>query len=324
LQAIQELKYETKIVGRNTIKVLVPRAARQSVMTEMREVFIDRGFLYDPIRGSSLGQLKKKDNTGSVTILVKPDSSKGCAANTGADYEKQKADYIQGKYNSLGVNVQTAGFSHGSDLQIISKENTLNIELKTSCGADYGQFTLGFNIQTGKWCPIKTKGFRKNEAIFSSLYQDYLSEYLDKRALFRDISDECLHIKGNIIVGLKPSMRTGEFRDKLNREWFGEKSDFKAGIDFANIATYYSSKGDNFIQIRGKGLYSFDEERTFGAPLFKGSGEKANVRFRVKPHMSHNGRHSFTAAIKLSVRSSTKDLDSDEDLDSIMKEFTGT
>lgn len=322
LNIINRLGFDNiKVVSGNRVKVLVPHAERENVMKRLRSIFEPRGYDYDATRGGSIGQLKILDRkNGSVYLLVKPDTSAGSAARTGADYEEKMAEYIKQKYADTGLQVKTAGFGYGSDLELIGTNHTMTMELKTASGADFGQFRIGYNTKSKNWMALPTKGFKKNEQLFSSLFQDLLAPYLNAHAHFPKLGDERLNIRSGVVVGLKPHLKTGELRDSLNRSWFKGRSDLIVPIDFQDISGYYFDKGDEYIQIKGRGLYAFsaNDAASLGVPLFSDKGKKAHVRFRIKPHMGYNGTHSFTVAIKLTIERSEKDLDNDQDLDMIV------
>jgi hypothetical protein len=311
-------------VNANKIKVLGPHAERPELMVRIRKVFEPVGYEFDPNRGGSMGTLKLLDReNGSVYIFVKPDSSVGQAATTGAEYEEHIANLINHKYGHLEVEASSAGFGHGSDLTVQTVNDALTFELKTSSGADFGQFKLGFNPAGSGWFIVPTKGFEKNKELFSGLFNDFIKDYLNGNARFADLNDPRLNIRSGAIVGLKPHDKTGELRDELNNAWYKGRKDLIVPVDFSTVAGYYASKGDEFIQIAGKGLYAFRKENAerYGVPLFQERGQEASVRFRIKPHMGHTGTHSFTVAIKLKIQKSDKDLLNDEDLDGIISDL---
>lgn len=323
LEIIKGMGFETKIVGGNKVKVLAPNAERPAIMKQLRSTFEPAGYEFDPTFGS-IGRLALFDRAdGSVFISVKPDSSAGCAAQTGADYEEQKANYIKCKYEKSGIETETAGFGHGSDLVIQGPRGSMSVELKTASGADFGQFRVGYHIAGDRWVIMPTNGFEKNKALFSGLFDDYVAPYLNKNAKFSDPNNESLAQKNGVIYGLKRGQGTGDLRTELNSVWFEGRSDLIVPVDFVSIADYYASKGDEFIQIRGRGLYAFSTEDAsqLGIPLFSGKGKKASVRFRIKPHGGYDGTHSFTTAIKLTVERSETDMDDDKDLDAIIQKL---
>lgn len=318
---LKDMGYKTKLV-RNQIKVLVPNNERSEVMQKLRNVFEQIGYKYDPTRGGTHGMLKKLSRKeGSAFIVVKPDSSQGRAAQKGMEYEESLAKLITDKYSQYGITVKTAGFGHGSDLEIEGPGGSMTIEAKTSSGADFGQFRLLYNTDTGRWEPSPTKAFMKNKALFDGLFKEYLAEYLDKFAEFPDLNDPRVKKRKEFVTGLNPHVETGEYKKMLQDSWFAGRADLIVPVDFESIAHYYADKGDRFIQIGGRGLYAFSAEdaAAFSVPMFGAKGKKASVRFRIKPEMGLNGHHSFTVAVKLTIAKSDKDLTNEEDLDEIAK-----
>lgn len=320
-QIVRDLGYETKLL-RNQIKVLAPNPERAEVMTKLRGIFEPLGYTYDPTRGGTHGILKKiSRKEGSAFLVVKPKSSAGRGAQLGAEYEEMLAKMITDKYSDYGISVTTAGFGHGSDLTISGPGGTMTIEAKTSSGTDFGQFRLVYSTQFGRWSVAPTPSFKKNEALFTGLFKEYLEEYLNEFANFPDISDPRVKVRKGFVTGLNPNIETGEYKKEIQKAWFGDRVDLIVPVDFESISSYYEDKGDRFIQIGGRGLYAFsaDDANRFNVPMFGASGKKASVRFRIKPEMGLNGHHSFTVAVKLTIAKSDKDLTNEEDLDEIAK-----
>jgi len=99
----------------------------------------------------------------TLYMLFKPLKTSGgeVAATRGFDLEKKLADSIAERLKEHGIKVVTAGAGHGSDLTIIGKDPSqkMTIEIKTTLSADFGQFKIGLNQETGKWQPVPTAGF---------------------------------------------------------------------------------------------------------------------------------------------------------------------
>lgn len=314
-----KMGYKIKPI-RNQIKVLAPNAERSEVMEKLKTVFMPLGYEFDSTRGGTYGVIKKLSRSeGSAFIVVKPDSSAGRAAQKGMEYEKELSHTIERKYGERGITVKTAGFGHGSDLEIEGPGGSMTIELKTSSGADFGQFNLIYSIDLGRWVVSPTKSVEKNKALFTGLFEDYLEEFMNRYADFPDLEDPRLKIVKGFVTGLNPHPETGLFKNEIQKRWFQDKADLRVPVDFETIASYYAEKGDSFIQIGGRGLYALKREdsEVFGVPLFEESGKKASIRFRLKPKMGNNGHHSFTVAIKLTIAKSDKDLTNEKDMDNI-------
>ena len=322
IQTIIQLGYNTKVKG-NTVKVLVPDDQRPEVLQLMRDTFEPLGFDFDPLHGGKYGRIKKFAKEGNTIILIKPEGSTGRTSALGAEYEDLLAKKISDKYGQYGITVKTAGFSHGSDLIIQGSEDSMSIELKTSSGADFGQFRLVYSPKTDRWMPAPTAALKKNEALFTGLFEDFLEGYLNQMAKFPDLEDPRLKNITGFITGLNAHLQTSELKKKLASTWFNGKHALIVPVNPASISSYYRVKGDRFIQIGRRGVYAFDpnDAQKFGVSLFEEKITKATLRFRIKPAMSDNGHHSFTVAVKMIISPSNKDLNNDDDLDSIIEDL---
>jgi len=321
LRVIEAEGYDYKIV-KNQIRVLDDQ--RLETMEKLRQMLEPLGFVHNPIGGgSSIGRLELRDRKfGSVYVLVK--LKKRTAASAGMDFEAKLANEITNRYEDIGITATTAGFGHGSDLTIHKDgKPAMSIELKTAMSADFGQFRAQYNIESESWEPRRTKGYVKNEAIFGSLFDDYLRQWLNDNARFPSLRDPRLNISKNKVAGLKASMKTGELKRELQSQWFNGKTDVKMPFDFERIASYYADKGDSFIQIDGTGLYALKPEAQsiVPVPMFADLGLKCDLRFRFKPSAGENSNTSFTVAVKIKGRykKSPISLTNASDLDMIVK-----
>lgn len=302
---LEKQKFDFKVKD-NTLKVLVDNHKRQEVFNQLKAHLKCNGFSHDPYLGGSLGRLYLKDKNGNVYILVKPNSSVGNAANIGKEYEEELCRNIKEKFPDL--HIKTAGFDHGSDLEISNGENRLSIEVKTSCSADFGQFKLAYDLDSVSWQLYKTKNVLKNFFLFNKLFELNLKTKLSCFD-FSGVKLDNLNIKSNKIIGIKPGPESYKTKTFLQEKWF-KGNDLKIKVDFQDISSYYKEKGDDLIQIRNKGLYSFGDEHF----SFLKNGTDSHLRFRIKPHMSKNGPYSFTNSIKVGLRPSQKNLDNPEDM----------
>ena len=167
IEAIEGEGYEHEVKG-NTIKILDDN--RQDAFDKMQDILSRMGFEHDPLRGGSFGRLQKLDRTdGNVYVLFKP-KSRTRAATAGMDYEEKLATAAK----DLGLEAATAGAGHGSDLTLTGDKGEMKIEVKTTLGADFGQFTAQYDPASGTWETRKTKQFLKNAEIFQPLFDDYL------------------------------------------------------------------------------------------------------------------------------------------------------
>ena len=336
--------YEVVEKKKNVLVIKVPpqevdgkkQDAREPVVRKMEADLSSLGFEH-VADGSTVGKIVKRGVRGEsrqLNVQIKPTvstSGGGTAASAGSEAENKLAAYISEKYAGKGVSATTAGYGHGSDLKITAPgKEPMTIEVKTTLSADFGQFRIGYDLESKQWKPIKTKGFIKNETIFADIFQTVVAPLMNKEAYFAPqvLKFPNLNIKNNVITGLKPLKGTGDLKRALQSQWFG-LTDTRAGFDFEKVSNYYASKGDKFIQIgRGKGLYGLDTDvaSEIGIPYFGDSGLAGFIRMRIKPHSGYDGTHSFTVAIKLGgkLKPSPLDLTKEEDLDKIIARFLNT
>jgi len=320
IRAIEAEGYEYKIV-KNEIRVLDDN--RQETMQKLEQMLSPLGFVYNPnSTRSSLGRLElKAASGGSAYVVVK--QKRRTAASAGMDFEEKLATEITSRYRHAGITATTAGFGHGSDLTILKNgRKMMSIELKTALSADFGQFRIEYNIQSKSWEPRRTAGFVKNEKVFGSLFNDYLRDWLNHYAKFPDLYDRRLNLRGNSVVGLLPTQKTGELKKDLQTKWFDGKTDKKVPFEFSRIAGYYADKGDSFIQIGQAGLYALKTpaQTIIDVPMFGDLGLNCDLRLRLKPSMGANSSTSFTVAVKIKGRykKSNLSLTNPQDLDKII------
>lgn len=324
IRAIEAEGYDYEKRGKNTL--VIKDDDRIETLEKMKSMLIPQGFKHNPIGGgSSIGRLEILDKSlGNVYILIKP-KSRRTAASAGMDFEDKMAKLINDKYAPQGVEATTAGFGPGSDLTIKTPTKTITAELKTALSADFGQFRAQYNQEALSWEPRRTAGYVKNEEIFNPLFEQYLKDWLNANATFSNPTDPRLRKDGMKITGLSRTERTGELKRELQNEWFDGKTDYKVAFPFEMIASYYADKGDEYIQINGRGLYALTPEasRKLGVPMFKDLGLVSYLRFRFKPSQGVNSATSFTVAVKLKgkYKDSNLSLTKAEDLDIIINKL---
>lgn len=262
----------------------------------------------DNAPGSSFGRFELQDRVGgSVYIYLKPKALG--AAGAGEDYEKRMAETMQTLLPQYQV--KTAGFGVGSDLSIAGNNKQLKMELKTSSGADFGQFKLSYNQQSGVWDTIKTTKFKENADLFQGIFDSVVDPQIQGKT-FSIKNDPSYNLNGDLVVGLVRSPNTLVVKQRLQREIFGgNKSDLILPIDKKQIQEYYALKGDSLISVEGKGVFALTKEAasTFGIPELSDMITSARVRFRIKPHMGSTGVHSFTCSLKITLNRSPEKLD---------------
>jgi hypothetical protein len=315
VSAIESLDAVTKyeFSAHNKIKVRTPD--RASVFEEVAKVLNPLGFEHYS-DGSSFGRLQLVDREeGTVYVYVKPPFGQR-AADVGSYEEKKIAD----KANKLfGERLKTkvAGSGHGSDIEFEGSKGKLSVEVKTSLGADFPQFRLRYDTESEKWEPARTENYVKNEAMFEPIFHNYIEEYVNGNCKV-NLQSDLWSLKGTTIIGIKQSPDTGDFKQHLQKEWFGNRTDMMLEIPFDSISGYYSSKGDDMIQIGNSGLFALNEQiaAKYDIPSFQDIDAKAFMRVRLKPSMGRNSSTSFVVATKIrgDVKPSPKNLKNEEDL----------
>ena len=300
LSYLKSKEYDIKEKG-NSIVLMTPD--RQATKEEILEDMLALGLKFNDLApGSSFGRFEPAEKMkGSVYVYLKP-IERG-AAGAGADYEQQVAVSMQNLLPNLDV--KTAGFGHGSDLTIKNGNKELKMELKTSSGADFGQFKLAFDLRNNSWKTVRTDKFAENADLFQGIFDNILSPHLEGK-IISNVNDPVYIVKNESILGLQRSANTGIAKQQLQKELFGNRADLTLPVDAKMIQHYYSKKGDSFISIEGRGLYALTEQasKDFSIPQLNDLVGKANVRFRIKPHMGTTGVHSFSCALKILLNKS--------------------
>ena len=342
--------YAYDIKGNNIITRHETDLERATAVTDLTKKLAKLGYVHS-LKGGTHGRLELKGTDGRRGVFITFKWVKGAekggarAALSGMSKEVELAEKIISSMKSRGSTydlkklsqfIKTAGAGHGSDLQIkLPGSKPLNIEVKTSIGADFGQFKFGYDLNEKKWVAIKTGSWfkgkdKKGELIPAEDKQNLFNDIFANQVLsvlpenpFRGINIETapLNIKNGIVVGIKTSKTTSALKNKLAKKWFDGKESVYIAYSIDKLATYYANKGDGYIQISREGLYGLTQARTTALGLnytFLDAMEKgtvsARVRVRIKPHGGTNEVHSFTAALKVrgKIAKSNIDLDTPE------------
>ena len=321
-KVIQFLKAKGIEFEQKSSTVLVARSPdREQLQRQIEPELAAMGYEWQPnAPGAGFGRFAIVDrNLGSVYILMKPKGRR--AAFAGADYERNVANLMQELLP--GFSVETAGFGAGSDLAIANDGKELKLELKTSSGADFGQFKLKYDIVSQKWLPMRTKKYIENSDLYGGVFKQVLEPNLQNK-IIKDPTASNYNKRGDEIVGLLRQAGTRNKKLELQQLWFNGKSDMKLEIAAGLVQNYYALKGDSLIQIQGRGVYALTPEAAayFGIPELEDNITKSLVRFRIKPHSGPDGVHSFTAALKISLKRSEHNLEDQSFLDKIENYLT--
>ena len=187
------------------------------------------------------------------------------ASNTAADLELWAPKYTANKAPTTGQKIK--------------------IEVKLDAKADYGQSSLDHN--GGSWV---LKGSNTPEA-------QEMRRLLNGMNVVADIN-RAWPGKPNLFNYNKSSEVPGF---EKQADYVNYKSSFISGAGFARaFASYYSSKGVNYIQIGGLGLYSLGSDPNnlsqLGVTPFLTSGATMKLRIRIKGSQS-KGTYRFSTAL---------------------------
>ena len=138
-----------------------------------------------------------------------------------------------------------------------------------------------------------------------------------------NLDSENYNIVNNSIVRLKRMEGTGDLKRKLQTKWFDGKESLYITVEGDEVQEYYGSKGDQLIQIKGKGLFALTEEASeyFGVPQLKDRIGKTYVRIRIKPSHGRDSSHRFLGALKITLGKSDHDIQDQEIIDKIENYF---
>jgi hypothetical protein len=293
---------------RSNTKLVVRSPDRVKLQRDIEPALAEMGYEWEPNAPSAgFGRFAlRARNLGSVYMLLKPTGRR--AAGAGADYEKDVAAIMQQLLP--GFDVKTAGFGAGSDLTIAQNGKELKLELKTSSGADFGQFKLRYVLNSDEWEPIRTKKFIENADLYGGIFNQILKPNLEDKIIKNGNFPNYKHRDG-AIVGLLRMPGTRNKKLQLQPAWFSGKSDMKLEVAPELVQDYYALKGDSLIQIQGRGVYALTTEMStyFNVPELKDEIKRSSVRFRIKPHGGSDGNHSFTVALKILLSRSPYSLE---------------
>ena len=325
----KNMGYTYEVYGKNKIRIRAPN--REQVMAELQKLVSPLGFEHFA-DGSSLGrlQLKTPRNRDNVYIMFKPLAGT-TAASKGNLAEKQIAKRFE-ELSGGTVQADSAGAGHGSDITVVGPKGTLTIENKTSLSADFGQFSLRYDLELEKWEPNPTKDYLQKQHIFGPIFDKYVNNYVNTKYVLplpptmEEIKQTYRVYQNRYITGLRAGPMTGETKRNLERVWFDGKTGAYQKFPFEEISGYYADKNDRFINIGKRGLYALNPQdaQAFNIKEFSDTGLIPSVRLRLKPSMGTNSNTRFLVAIKVggTLEKSPLTLDNDQDILKIIKIIT--
>ena len=326
LEAIQNVVSSAggEIIKRNPRNFKIVSDDRVALEKVLTPQLANLGLVWQPNSpGAGFGRYilpRSRSEGGSLYFLMKP--TRAGAAQLGAQYEKSLEQTMKQLLPSYQV--ESAGSGPGSDLVISDGNSSLQIELKTSSGADFGQFKMAYEVDKKRWAAVETKGYLKNEQLYSGIFTNVVKPAMaNKHIDIYKYPKSNLNIKDGVVYGLRRASHTGRVKRHLQQQWFGNRTDMNIPVDGSLVQ---SLKGDELIQIQGRGVYALTPQAAsyFGISELKDSVKKSQVRIRIKPHSSTDGTHSFTCALKLNLSKSDADLTDDEFLVKIKEYLEGT
>lgn len=214
------------------------------------------------------------------------------ADSTAADLELWVPNYVSGVQPTSGSRIK--------------------IEVKLDTSADYGQASLKHN--GGSW---ELTGKSTTEAL-------EMRRLLNGMNVVREIN-QVWKGKPNLFK-YATSKQVPDVEKQQDIEKY--RSSFITGEGFARaFSSYYSSKGVNYIQIGGYGLYSLNTDpnnlKSLGVTPFLSSGASMKLRIRVKGSASQ-GTYRFSTALLMdrNPRRSQFNLDDEEALERLRWDAT--
>ena len=317
----ENMGFAYEVFGKN--KIIIRAENREAVMSEMEPILSRFGFHHHE-DGSTLGRLQLKTPGNKDNVYI---SFKRLAGKTPASLGNLAEKTIAKRFEDLSggaVQATAAGAGHGSDITVVGPKDFLTIENKTSLGADFGQFSLHYDMGLEKWEPIPTEDYLKRKHIFEPIYDKYTKNYVNTNyvlplpSTLEEIKQIYRVVDGRYITGLKAGAKTGETKRGLEKIWFNGKTGVYQKFPFAEISHYYADKNDRFINIGKKGLYALNPQdaKLFSIKEFANTGLTPSVRLRLKPSSGTNSNTRFLVAVKIggSLEKSPLTLDNDKDI----------
>jgi hypothetical protein len=109
--------------------------------------------------------------------------------------------------------------------------------VKTALSADFGQFRAEYDPDKESWQPRETAGYKANEALFKSIFNQLLLSYLNENCALPLGDPRLRRDKDGQVAGIKRSPTTG-------------KLDYIVEILILQpLQATMADKGDEYIQI---------------------------------------------------------------------------
>lgn len=175
-------------------------------------------------------------------------------------------------------------------IRIPGYKDPVGIEVKTTLDTEFGQLTVGYDTERERWV-IHNSNFNKDKSKENKEYMDrffekHIQPFLQDLKPPTDLGD-ILKKRGErnqIIVGLYKEAGHKKALEKMQQSWFGDGKEHRITLSPAILQQYYNTKGDDFIQINGLGLYKLSDRFEINLPYFKDLAFRADAKFHIKNH----------------------------------------
>jgi hypothetical protein len=238
-------------------------------------------------------------------ILFSGDLTTG-ARGGGYAYE----DEIKEKLRNAGANLPQEGAidTTVTDVFAITDGGTkIGIEVKAE-GAKFGQPTLQFSYDDLQFYAKRTKSIETAEPVLTilndpdTMMNSTLFDWLDSLKSAWD----AIHPEREMLEW-DSQVQVADW-ELMRRSNSFKQSGPSITINTDRIITYYLKKHAHYIQLKGKGLYAFDDVLGLGVPMLGGT---ASIRPEI---LTSGGNKVIRASLELTgLSKSSFDLDKDED-----------
>ena len=283
---------------------------------------MNKGTGHTHIYSKSIGKTKTGKDV-KATILFKTTES---TARTGSRKEEELAASLQSNiFKITGIQqaeLKTAGSSNAIDVPLVVNNTTYNIEVKTQGGADFGQFTVIYDITNKNYNINKNSTtYKRAEStdqslkdIIDGLWAKYRGKFSAEVLQTADIKKYANINKpspkvkqpGAIETGIIQKIPDKQSKEELKTIMLGGSEALFAEVstdDIASIAKYYATKND--FMVVDTYLYKLKD---FGPdfadiPYLQDSIKSCAIRLRFKAHRT-DGPWDITASFKIKLDNS--------------------
>lgn len=175
--------------------------------------------------------------------------------------------------------------SNAPDAELMLREQNYKVEVKLDTKVDFGQGSLDYNINTGKW----------SLGGASTASAEQMREFMRMIGVEKEINKKW----GKLGAPRKYTVETKKFTKKDVDHDYKNFKDFFVDIPGDAVSNYYASKGTYYIQIGGGyGLYYMS-----GNPAGIQGIKQFNLKLRLRVRLKRGGssplnNYRFTTAIQ--------------------------